>query len=206
MYRNPVFNHDAADPTVIRGADGIFHCFTTQSLYDERLVNMPHLVSSDLVNWRLYGDAMPALPSWVAGSVWAPHIHNGPDGYLLYYCAQVAGREDHAIGVQRGSSLVEPFVDRGSPLITRTDDSESTFSVLDPFSLVTADDKRYLYWGSGHAPIRVQELSVDGLSLRGPVHEVLRAGRSTCRGSAPACPRRPGPSTRRSRSARALAA
>src|SRR5207248_2716779 len=44
-YRNPVFHHDAPDPSIIRAPNGTYYAYTTQSIY-LRLVNIPVLRSS----------------------------------------------------------------------------------------------------------------------------------------------------------------
>lgn len=174
FYRNPVYDRDAPDPTVIRTPDGVFHCFTTQSIYDGRLVNVPHLRSKDLVSWEFFGDAMPAPPAWTEGSIWAPHIDTIGDVYVMYYCAKVRGSEEHAIGVRTCTDLGGSFADKEIPLVSRTGHGDSAFSAIDPFSLLVEDGRRLLYWGSGHAPIRARELTPDGLDVKGPTHIVLR--------------------------------
>ncbi len=174
-YSNPVYAHDAPDITAIIGSDGLYHGFTTQSLYGgASLVNMPHLVSRDLVDWRFIGDAMPTLPKWVGGSIWAPHVDFGGDGYVIYYSALRRDLDEHAVGVQTGPTLQGGFTDRGAPLVERAQAEDASFAAIDPFSMTTPDGRRLLYWGSGHAPIRVQELARNGMSLVRSSSEVLR--------------------------------
>ncbi len=172
-YGNPVFDHDAADVTLVRDDGGLWHAFTTQSFYDGRLVNLPHLVSANLVDWQLVRDAMPVLPGWVRGSIWAPHVDVGGNGYVIYYSAALSVGPHHGIGVQTSRSLSGDFTDSGAPLVMRAGEHEAPFAAIDPFALTAECGRRYLYWGSGHAPIRVRELNPDGMSFRGPPRAVL---------------------------------
>src|SRR5207253_6894124 len=64
-YRNPVYRHDAPDPSIIH-ANGFYYAYTTQSIY-QSVVNIPILRSRDLVHWREVADAFPQYPNWVVG-------------------------------------------------------------------------------------------------------------------------------------------
>ncbi len=61
-YRDPVIDGDAPDVTLIRADDGLFHAFTTQSICNGVLINLPHYTSADLVHGQFAGDALPVLP------------------------------------------------------------------------------------------------------------------------------------------------
>jgi arabinan endo-1,5-alpha-L-arabinosidase len=166
-YSNPVLAHDAPDPSVIRADDGRFYAYTTQSDWPT-LVNIPILRSSDLVRWRFVKDAMPRKPRWVTTDIWAPHIHRIGADYLLYYSARRFGASGFAIGVARARSPTGPFVDRGAPLLTGRG-----FTTIDPFVYTTPDGRHLIYWGSDSAPIRVRELSEDGMDVVGEPKAVL---------------------------------
>jgi arabinan endo-1,5-alpha-L-arabinosidase len=173
-YENPVLRNDAPDPSVIRAADGAYYAYTTQSYHDAVFHNVPVLRSEDLITWELLGDAMPTRPDWTPpgvdrGDVWAPHAIRFGDRYHLYFSARrIEGKM--AIGVATSESPGGPFVDAiGEPLVT----GELAFEAIDPFVMEAPDGHKYIYWGSDGAPIRVQRLSADGLSLAGEPQPLL---------------------------------
>jgi arabinan endo-1,5-alpha-L-arabinosidase len=170
-YTNPVLNHDAPDPSIIRGQDGFFYVYTTQSDWPT-LKHIPMLRSSDLIHWTFEGDALPNLPRWVTTDVWAPHIVRIQDRYALYFAARQFGTAGFAIGVATSDSPTGPFDGEREPLV-----SGRGFVAIDPFVLTTPDGQNLLYWGSDGAPIRVQRLSSDGLSVRGRARPVLYPSR-----------------------------
>lgn len=165
-YTNPVFRHDAPDPSVVRAADGTWYAYTTQSIYLD-LVEMPVLASPDLVHWRQVADAYAHPPSWVlsgpAGDMWAPHILRLGSRYLLYYAGRQVSDGSMAIGVGWSTSPRGPFHDLGHPLLRRQK-GQPAYTAIDPFVL-SARGHLYLYWGSDNEPIRVRELRPDGMHL-----------------------------------------
>lgn len=172
-YRNPVFAHDAPDPSVIRAADGYFYAYTTQSIYPAGVLNLPILRSSDLVRWKLVGQVFRSIPRWVvggpAGDMWAPHAVAFGGKYYVYYAGRQYGSGIMAIGVATSDSPAGPFRDLGKPLIS----GYRPYVAIDPFAFQASDGKKYIYWGSNFDPIRVQRLSPDGLSLRGKARVAL---------------------------------
>src|ERR1700730_7394162 len=111
-YSNPVFAHDAPDPTILHAPNGMYYAYTTQSIY-LNLLEIPILRSPDLVHWRQVGDAFPTAPAWVnggpAGDMWAPHILYWQRHYLLYYAGRRLCCGDMAIGVGISASPIGPF-------------------------------------------------------------------------------------------------
>jgi arabinan endo-1,5-alpha-L-arabinosidase len=167
-YRNPVFAHDAPDPSILRAPDGVYYAYTTQSIY-QNLLEIPILRSPDLVHWRKIGTAFPRAPSWVnggpAGDMWAPHILHWHHKYLLYYAGRRLTSSAMAIGVGVSSSPRGPFHDLGHPLLTKAP-GQPDYTAIDPFVLAT-HGRLYLYWGSDGEPIRVAPLSHDGMRVTG---------------------------------------
>jgi arabinan endo-1,5-alpha-L-arabinosidase len=167
-YRNPVLHNDAPDPAIIRAHDGSYYAYTTQSYHGARFYNIPVLRSEDLVHWTLVGDAFEERPGWTPpgvdnGDMWAPHIVRFGDTYYLYYSARFLETAQMAIGVATSDRPEGPFRDPlGEPLIV----GQKGFDAIDPF-VTEVDGTKYIYWGSDGIPIRVQELSDDGLSLVG---------------------------------------
>lgn len=167
-YTNPVFDHDAPDPTILRAPDGMYYVYTTQSIYLD-LLEIPILRSADLVHWRQVGDAFPTAPSWVnggpAGDMWAPHILYRHGKYLLYYAARRLSGSDMAIGVGVSATPLGPFHDIGHPILTKAP-GQPDYTAIDPFVLAV-HGRLYLYWGSNDEPIRVAPLSSNGLRVTG---------------------------------------
>ena len=65
------------------------------------------------------------------------------------------------LAIATASSPAGPFTDKGAPLICG-----SGFVNIDPMQFDDpATGKKYLYWGSGFQPIKVQELSADRLNF-----------------------------------------
>jgi beta-xylosidase len=92
---------DIADPQPIR-VGGTWYLYATQSKRDLNTWS-----SRDLREWRAEGPVWSPTPgSWNAkGQVWAPHVEVTPDGFFLYYTA------DMQIGVARADSPLGPFVE-----------------------------------------------------------------------------------------------
>jgi arabinan endo-1,5-alpha-L-arabinosidase len=171
-YRNPVFDNDAPDPTIIRGTDGAYYAYVTQTYVGAQFMNIPILRSSDLVNWEAVGDAFPENPEWARqspGEMWAPHIVAWDDGtYRLYFSAGRRLEPEMAIGVATAESPRGPFTDAAEPIMTG-----EGFTAIDPFVLAAPDGVRYLVWGSDRSPILAQRLSDDGLDVVGKRVELL---------------------------------
>jgi arabinan endo-1,5-alpha-L-arabinosidase len=166
-YTNPVWGHDAPDPTVIRAADGYFYAYTTESTYDGKQRLFPILKSADLVSWKEAGQVFAEAPAWTVADYWAPHILMRGGKYYLYYAVKARDTGTTAIGVAIAENPAGPFRDKGSPVILG-----GGYSTIDPFVLVDGE-KQYLYWGSDRVPLLGQELAPDGLSVVGDPEPVL---------------------------------
>ena len=59
IYANPVINADFPDPDVLRGPDGYFYAYATQTEREGKWIDIQVARSNDLVHWRLRGDALP---------------------------------------------------------------------------------------------------------------------------------------------------
>lgn len=115
-YRNPVFEPVLADPAVIRGKDGLFYAYGTQDDWADgkgsRLV--PILQSSDLVHWKVAGNAFAEKPAWKDdGGIWAPDISYFNGKYYLYYAVSVWADPNPGIGVATSDTPAGPFQDHG---------------------------------------------------------------------------------------------
>lgn len=159
---------DFPDPAVLRAEDGTFYAYATQAMVEGRQVNIQIARSPDLERWEHLGDALPAKPQWASRTqdFWAPHVARVGEGYALYYSAKPdAALDDPEQGLCLAVAIAArpegPFTDIGEPLLCGPG-----FVNIDPMLF---DDpqtgKRWLYWGSGFGPVKVQELRADGLAF-----------------------------------------
>jgi arabinan endo-1,5-alpha-L-arabinosidase len=166
-FKNPVLDADFPDPAVILAPDGFYYAYATQTLRDGDWINIQVARSADLVHWQHLGDALPEKPAWAANTqdFWAPSIIRDGDRYLMYYSAtpDVCDVPDrgHCLAIATATSPAGPFTDIGMPLLLGMG-----FEYIDPMAFQDpATGKRYLYWGSGFQPIKVQELADDWMSF-----------------------------------------
>lgn len=159
-YRNPVFDFDFPDPTIVRAGDGYFYAYATQAVVDGKLQHIQVARSEDLLHWTRVGDALPQKPVWADKSepkFWAPHVSFADGKYFMYYSADPDTQTGLCLAVAVADKPAGPFADIGKPLKCGT-----SFINIDPMAF---DDpvtgKRLLYWGSGFEPIKVQELAAN---------------------------------------------
>jgi arabinan endo-1,5-alpha-L-arabinosidase len=167
-FTNPVLDSDFPDPAVLKAPDGFYYAYATQGERDGRMLNVQVARSSNLVDWQPLGDALPLKPGWAAKTqdFWAPHVSRHGGVYYLYYSAKPdAALTDPSRGlclaVATSKRPEGPFTDIGKPL-----QCGEGFVNIDPMAYDDpATGKRLLYWGSGFAPIKVQELAPDRISF-----------------------------------------
>lgn len=182
-YINPVFEPVLADPSIIRGDDGIFYAYGTQdnALWGDYygVKYGPILSSPNLVDWK-YEDAVfkvSTLPSWgtLGAGIWAPDVVRLGNKYLYYYSLSVWGDPNPGIGVASGDSPTGPWMDHGKLF---TSDEIGVGNSIDP-AIVVENGRIFIAWGS-FIGIYAVELSSDGLSLLNPTSaktdKVLLAG------------------------------
>jgi arabinan endo-1,5-alpha-L-arabinosidase len=161
LYTNPVLNEDFPDPTVLRASDGWFYVYATNRRVNKTWLNIQVARSRDLVQWEQLGDALPGKPKWAREKqkFWAPDVSEHGGTFYMYYAVEPDNDAGMCLAVATAQRPQGPFVDSGQPL--RCGEG---FAYLDPQAF---DDpqtgKHLLYYGSGFAPIRVQELSADRL-------------------------------------------
>jgi arabinan endo-1,5-alpha-L-arabinosidase len=181
---SPVIRHDFPDPDVL-AVGGANYAYSTMSRYGNRIWHVPVAHSTDIVGrWRILGDAMPHLPSWVDpsppgdGNVWAPDVVARSDGsYLLYFAARSAARKIQCIGTALAPSPQGPFTGVGAdPLLCQPQDTDS----IDPSPFTDTDGAQYLLYSSGQGQTRIwlQRTSVDGLKLIGKPRVLITANRA----------------------------
>ncbi|MFO6446807.1 glycoside hydrolase family 43 protein [Erythrobacter sp. NE805] len=159
---------DFPDPAAITAADGTTYVYATQGMVEGRMANIQLARSRDLARWERLGDALPVKPAWASRTqdFWAPHVAKVGERWLLYYSA----KPDAALAdPERGLCLAVasaarpegPFTDMGAPLLCGPG-----FVNIDPMLFADpASGRLLLYWGSGFGPIKVQEMTADGLAF-----------------------------------------
>ncbi|MBV9529390.1 glycoside hydrolase family 43 protein [Sphingomonas sp.] len=166
-YTNPILDWDFPDPAVIHAPDGYYYAYATQTLRDDKWVNIQVARSRDLIHWEHLGDALPDKPDWALETqdFWAPSVIFDGTTWFMYYSATpdvcALHERGHALAVATSNSPEGPFVDMGMPMLLG-----AGFEYIDPMAFDDpATGKRLLYWGSGFQPIKVQQLSEDRLSF-----------------------------------------
>lgn len=158
--RNPVIDRDFSDPAILKARDGVYYAYASQARdpgYDR---NIQVMSSTDLVHWKELPDALPAMPTWASRQkdTWAPSVIEAPSGdYFMYYNTRSDAGPGECLAVATSKSPAGPFVDSGAPL--KCGDGYVNIDAMafdDPKT-----GKHYLYWGSNHVPLIVQELAAD---------------------------------------------
>jgi arabinan endo-1,5-alpha-L-arabinosidase len=160
----PTIDANFPDPTLVLGHDGYYYVYATNTERDGKLIHIQVAKSKDLKEWEMLEDALPDPPVWADRDFWAPHVtyDSLTQTYFLYYSGEsVDPALGKCMGVATSKNPAGPFVDQGEPLLCG-----ETFVEIDPMAF---DDpvsgKKYLYWGSGHQPIKVQELADDRMAF-----------------------------------------
>lgn len=167
-YTNPVIAPVAADPSLIRAADGHWFLYATQDRWDDGVEHyIPIFRSMDLVEWEYLGDVFAFPPRWKAqGFLWAPDISLVGETYHLYYSYSTWGDPDPCIGLATSSAPEGPWEDLGRPVFCS--DDIGVRNSIDPFHHVDADGRRTLIWGSFNG-IYATALSSDGTAAAGAI-------------------------------------
>lgn len=165
-YANPVMNRDFPDPTVIKGPDGWYYAYATETMIDAQPYNIQVARSQDLMQWIWEGDALPGGVAWAAQgrAYWAPHVLYDAERttYYMYFSAHHDVRNGKCLAVATSDEPLGPFESTGDPLLCG-----EGFVEIDPMAFDDpASGKKLLYWGSGFEPIRVQELADDRLGFK----------------------------------------
>src|SRR5687768_9800675 len=114
--QNPVIDQNFPDPAILE-VGGVFYAFATNTGGQ----NIPAARSTDLIDWSMLPDAMPALASWVApvrNQVWAPETIAIGSEYRMYYTARERASNRQCIGVARSAHPEGPYRDTSAqPLV-----------------------------------------------------------------------------------------
>jgi GH43 family beta-xylosidase len=138
-YCNPFWTENFPDPFVLKVCGRYYAYATDRETYPPTgSWVFPILTSSDLVQWREIGKAMPALGQ-PYGRYWAPEVtvHNGQ--FLLYYAVHTT-EFTGSIRVAVADRPEGPFTDSGHDL------TSSLFPwAIDPHVFRDLDGQWYLY-------------------------------------------------------------
>jgi beta-xylosidase len=175
MFQNPVLRQDFADPAILH-VDDTFYAYATNAAGR----NVMAARSTDLVNWELLPDAMPALPKWAkltGGLTWAPEVIAIDGTYVLYFTTRDKASNKQCVGVATSAKPEGKYRDTGDQaLVCQTDEG----GTIDASPFRDADGTLYLYYKNdgnccGIATyLYVQELASDGLSLVGEPTRLVR--------------------------------
>ena len=169
----PVYRDNFPDPFVVAHG-GEFIAYATNDG-----INLPMLVSRDLVNWAQVKDAatgrridgMPVLGPWVKeGRTWAPEVMKVGNRWLLYYTASHRRKNLQCLGVAVAAGPKGPFQDGSAePMVCQYD----LGGTIDANPFRDADGRLYLYFKNDGNAVRKrtsiwgQQLSPDGMSVIG---------------------------------------
>ena len=162
----PAIDADFPDPAVLKAPDGFYYAYATQTEREGKWVNLQVARSRDLKHWQLIGDALPSKPRWASKTqdFWAPDVIRDGKTYYMYYSAKPDSADERhglCLGVATAQRAQGPFTDIGRPL-----QCGQGFVNIDPMAFDDpATGKKFLYWGSGFQPIKVQELAADRVSF-----------------------------------------
>jgi arabinan endo-1,5-alpha-L-arabinosidase len=164
-FTNPVIEPVAADPSVIRAADGTWYLYATQDRWDDGVERyLPIFSSTDLVEWQYLGDTFALPPRWKSqGFLWAPDVSEYDDRFWMYYGYSTWGDPNPCIGLATADHPAGPWEDLGASVFCSED--IGVRNSIDPF-VWSEDGERTLVWGSFHG-IHAARLVEDGSAVTG---------------------------------------
>lgn len=152
--RNPVYDENFPDPSVVQAGNGWFYAYSTQSKDSTGLKYIPILKSKDLVSWEKAGQAFRTRPEWKErGGLWAPDVSPYLGKYYMFYSVSVWGDRNPGIGHAVSDKPEGPFTDFGKFFLS---DEIGVKNSIDPFFIEDRDGTCYLFWGSFHGIFGIQ--------------------------------------------------
>ncbi len=151
---------------------GTYYAYGTNSTAG----NIQIMESTDLLNWKKAGDALPTLASWATpDATWAPAVIHLKNSYLLYYTAASSGSRVQCLSVAKAKRPQGPFTDSST---TPLECQAALGGSIDPDPYLDATGHPYLTWksnGGGGQPstIWAQALDNQGTALKGSGPTVL---------------------------------
>jgi GH43 family beta-xylosidase len=150
-YINPIFNSDAADPSILKCTDGWFYCYSTSNPFPDGSYHfVPMLRSRNLTQWEYIGDAFSVPTTWLNNNnfgYWAPDVHYYNGIYYMYYAvaSKTTDTQPTAIGLASSPSPTGPWSDQGKVLDITSEGLNA--GAIDPFMYVD-NGTPYLFFGS----------------------------------------------------------
>ncbi len=187
----PPFNAAMPDPAVLVGGK-VDYLYTGAAGLGRP--NVPVRRFTNLEHPGRVADAMPTLPPWTDGWIWAPDVRYLDGRYVMWFAAPDAtdilytGEPAKCMGVATASSPLGPFTAGATPLRC------GKWGEIDPRTFVAPGGHLWLYWkadnNAGWGPSQnpytsgaeatvlwAQRLSPDGVTLLGRPHAILTADR-----------------------------
>lgn len=158
------------DPTAIY-KQGTYYAYATST----DGFNIPLAKSKSGGNYQIVGEALPNLPVWAQGSIWAPHISQVSKRYLLYLSVIDKKSKKRSIGLALANNPQGPFKAEEKPVVT----DDNAGGLIDPDLFQDSDGQNYLlYKNDGNAigktsSLWLQKLSKNGLVVTGKAERLL---------------------------------
>ena len=162
------YRGDFPDPSVLRWGSKYYAYSTTVAG-----LNLPVIVSTDLLHWRVVGEGLTRPARWAAlrrvgnrqvATTWAPTVARFGDRFVHAYATRTRAK-DHRMCISFSTSR-HPwggFVDRTRrPFLC-----PSTRGAIDPHFFTAPDGARYLIWKSEQTPVYPSQLWSTRLSSTG---------------------------------------
>lgn len=174
------------DPTVVQIGDRWF-CFSTSG--DGFGVVR---VSKDLKSWTVLGPLFKEQPEWLKTryrhrSIWAPDVLVLGDKVRVYYSASEFGRNKSVIGVAECAKFdperpLQGWEDKG--LVIESVPDKDAYNAIDPETIVDAEGRHWMFFGSYFAGIYVVALDpATGKLLNPEKPELILVARNEERGN-----------------------
>lgn len=111
---SPVLNENFPDPAVLKGKDGKWYAFATNS---GGVTVQVARADNPLGSWTLLDKDAMTERTWFADSnTWAPDVQALGDGsYIMYFSGQLPDSHQHCIGVARSRDITGPYKPDAEP-------------------------------------------------------------------------------------------
>ncbi len=185
----PPYNVALADPFVLVGKK-LDYLYTSAA--STKPPNVPVRPFTSLDHLGPETDAMPKLPPWTSGWIWAPDVRRVEGHYVMWFAAPDihdvldTGQPAKCLGVATARSPLGPFVARPKPVFC------GRWGEIDPRTFVAPDGQLWLdwkadvnaSWGPAQNPslaanqpttLWAQRLAPNDLALEGPRYRLLTA-------------------------------
>lgn len=192
----PVLATNFPDPSVIRGKNGKWYAYATNTGSEANgdYVAVQVAEADDpLGQWTLLDrDALPEV-TWFSGkNTWAPDVRELDDGsYILYFSGEFPGSHQHCVGVARSDNIKGPFTPDPEPWVCPREEG----GAIDASGFKDGDKRYVVYKVDGNSkgapsqcgtgvddpalktPIMLQRVEADGATKIGKPVQILDRSR-----------------------------